>query len=200
MKNTPGKAPSRQWYFKDWLGDGELQMTSASTRGIWMNLLCAMMDESLKKRYGKDGILKLNIVRLTRLGRCNQDEAELFFEEAEECGFCEFNRDIDGTFTIKSRRIMRESKQRERWRNRKEKQRQRDEKGRYVTDKSKESHPISPTPSPISYSSKAKSKDDFDAKKPVLEPDIQTSTKLAAQRLKNYKSQPEKTEERTWGK
>ena len=200
MKNSPGKAPSRQWYFKDWMADGELQMASTSTRGIWINMLCTMMDESVRGRNEGEGILRLNMDGIMRMAGATMEESELFLTEAELYGFCEIKRDGPDFVQIMSRRINRESEKRIEWRKRKEKQRHKEKQNNDVTQSSNENHAASPIPSPNSYSSKAKSKDDFDAKKPVLEPDIQKSTNLAAQRLEKYKSKEEETEKRTWGK
>jgi hypothetical protein len=202
VKNTPGKAPSHQWYYKDWMGDGELQMASCSTRGIWMNILCTMMDESVQKRTGNDGTIRTNLHGIMRLGGCTKPEAELFIEEARLFGFCEIALDNCGNVQIMSRRINRESKQRTKWRNIKRKQREKEPDKKPVLKSSNEIPPTSSIPSPTSYSSKAKSNNDFDTKKTHIEPDIAQSSKLAAQRLQKFKAdQKNKPKEKPkWGK
>lgn len=196
MKGQPGKAPARQFYFRDWLSDGELQMASAGTRGIWMNILCTMMDESVSQRNaGKDGLIKTNLAGIMRLGGCAVEEAELFIEEARLFGFCEIKEDTPGRFHIMSRRLNREGSQRAKWRDIKRKQREKERTLGDVQQVSNETPPTSSTSSSISTSKKG----NFNEKK--LEPDIAISSKLAAQRLAKYKAKmaAKPPEERKWG-
>ena len=69
------KQPADMFYFKDWLGDEQLQKCSPSTRGIWFNFLCYMF---LNDRCGK---LVGNRTECVRLGACNRRELKRFFDE-----------------------------------------------------------------------------------------------------------------------
>lgn len=128
MKKAPGKAPSIQWYYKDWLSDRRLQMATPATRGIWMNLLMYMTDCSLSREDEcEGGQLSLTIRRLCQLGACTVEEAGEFIDEGLELSFCEIevvtcnaenancNADL---IIIRSRRLTRDARVRDQTRKR----------------------------------------------------------------------------------
>lgn len=124
MKGNPGKAPTVQWYFRDWLSDKQLQAASPTSRGIWANLLNYMMDCSATTQDCEPGKLKrMGIRQICQLGGCMPDEAEAFVEEAMDLKFCDVEVDSPGLYTFVSRRLSRDHEQRRKWRERKRKQR-----------------------------------------------------------------------------
>lgn len=155
MKGEKGKAPAIQWYYKDWLSDRKLQLASASTRGIWMNILMYMIDCSLDGEECEHGELaNLDIDKITRLGSCSKPEAELFIEESLELKFCDICVTRHGVVSVMSRRLKRDEKNRRDARRRKREQREREVQKQGVTEKSQKSPSPSPfpTPSPINKS------------------------------------------------
>lgn len=64
------KTPSFQFYTGDWMKDPQLSMCCPATRGIWMDLLCAMHESD------RSGIVKGTLPQLARLARCSEAEME----------------------------------------------------------------------------------------------------------------------------
>ena len=97
------KVPAFQFYPADWIRDTQLQMASASSRGIWANLLCAMWFSPNRGRItGSKEELK-------KLGNCSQEEIEAFLCENSRHNFAsvtEANKNI----TVENRRMVREEK------------------------------------------------------------------------------------------
>ena len=93
------KAPASQFYWADWLRDTELQAVSASSRGIWINLLAHMWFAE------KRGIITGTKEELTRLGNCSEKEFENFMHEIARKRFG--NKHIKGgEITLESRRMI----------------------------------------------------------------------------------------------
>ena len=44
MKKNAGKAPSIQFYYKDWLSDQRLKRASKIAKGVWIDLICISCD------------------------------------------------------------------------------------------------------------------------------------------------------------
>jgi hypothetical protein len=162
MKGSPGKAFTIQWYFKDWLSDKNLQVCSAATRGIWINLLMYMYDCSFDDPEACEvGIMEVSTFEISRLGGCTIEEAENFILDAMRHKFCNIepvvggdhmgtthDHDVGGcpkNVRIMSRRINREAERRLKWRNDKRKQRGPDEP---IDDVSALSAPRARVPSP----------------------------------------------------
>lgn len=78
-----GKAPADQFYWGDWLNDVELQMASASSRGIWINALCRMWGSRTR---GEISGTKENLINLLN---CKKEEFDLFLFEVQKYGFGE---------------------------------------------------------------------------------------------------------------
>lgn len=146
MQGAKGKAPSVQWYFKDWLSDRKLQRCSVSTRGIWINLLNYMFDDDGDNR----GVLdNLDVKEIARLGGSSVAEAQQFIDEAVKNKFCDIRVTGHGVSAIVSRRITRDNKERLKARLRKRNERERKDQNNDVTGMSRESHSTSPSPTPI---------------------------------------------------
>ena len=56
------------FYTGDWMKDPNLSKCSAATRGIWMDLLCAMHEN------GRTGIITGTITELAQMCRCSEQE------------------------------------------------------------------------------------------------------------------------------
>jgi hypothetical protein len=99
------KLPALQFYPGDWLKDPSVSMCSPSTRGIWVDFLCAMHN------LDRCGQLTGNYAQLSRIARCSPAEAEVAVKELHNTKtadviFC--NNDV----TITNRRMMREHNER----------------------------------------------------------------------------------------
>lgn len=169
MKGNKGKAPSVQWYYKDWLSDKKLQMASSSTRGVWMNLLMYMIDCSLNGEECEAGELILNTRQICQLGGCSEAEANQFVEEALMLKFCDISVTGHDIVTLMSRRLSRDDKERRKSRERKRKQRQKEsnknEVTNDVTQKSQSNHTPSPFPTPSPTSKEVKDKKKTNSRK-----------------------------------
>lgn len=77
-----GKAPAFQFYVRDWLADPQLRMASASTRGIWIDLLCYMWEAPVR------GEISGTHEELRRLLNVDNDVYNLWITEAEKLQFC----------------------------------------------------------------------------------------------------------------
>ena len=122
MKGAKGKKPSKEVYFKDILSDRQLQATRASTRGIWLNILCYFWEE------GSTGeIFGFELEELSRLGGATIEEAGHFIKDAQKHKFCDIKIEIvrERPFIVRlaNRRIVNEAKQRKQWAKEKRKQR-----------------------------------------------------------------------------
>jgi hypothetical protein len=154
MKGEPGKSPTVQWYYKDWLSDRQLQRARVSSRGIWMNLLMYMIDCTTDKSNCKAGRLEyLTIREICSLGGCLEDDAWNFIEDALQHQFCDIELDKNETFHIMSRRLSNDADKRAMWREYKRKQRENNDPEIAFQDDvqcmSTESPPLSPIPTPI---------------------------------------------------
>ena len=125
------KLPAFQFYPGDWLKDPALSMCAPATRGVWIDLLCAMHET-------RTGTVAGTLPQLARLCRCAPEDisealtdlistrtAEVQYQAATE----------KGVITITSRRLKREAKLREEAAARQRKSRGKsDEKKPPVTD------------------------------------------------------------------
>lgn len=97
------------FYTGDWMKDPNLSKCSAATRGIWMDLLCAMHEN------GRTGIITGTITELAQMCRCSEQEMRhtivtLRKNEVAEIRKCDARlRKV----TVVNRRMNREHKGRE---------------------------------------------------------------------------------------
>ena len=63
-----GKQPAFLFFTGDWMKDPNLSKCSAATRGIWMDLLCAMHEN------GRTGIITGTVIELAQMCRCSEQE------------------------------------------------------------------------------------------------------------------------------
>jgi len=101
-----GKNPAFQFYPNDWLGDPELQQSSATTRGVWANFLCHMWWARHR------GVLQGTFEELCRLGGCTLDELHAFITENTRLNFADVTEG-NKIVTVSNRRMVREEKSRE---------------------------------------------------------------------------------------
>lgn len=111
-----GKFPAFQYYTGDWMKDPNLSMCSPATRGIWIDLICAMHE------LGRCGQVIGTVDQLCRLGRCTSAEMSAAIAELRETRTATVS-ERDGRFTVENRRMRREHSERENARTRKQKQR-----------------------------------------------------------------------------
>ena len=73
-----GKLPYIQFYTGDWIKDPNLSMCLPSTRGIWIDMLCAMHEN------GRTGQVKGTTEQLARICRCTEEEIKKSLRELLE--------------------------------------------------------------------------------------------------------------------
>jgi len=113
--------PIIQFDTRAWITDPQLRMTSASTRGIWMDLLCFM------RAAPQRGVIKGTIDQIVGLVGATTDDILLFINEARLTNFCDVTichddvtQDVTpesrlrhAIVTIENRRMVREEKAKE---------------------------------------------------------------------------------------
>lgn len=101
-----GKLGWFPFYPRDWKSDRQLGRASATSRGVWMELLSTMFIENADQISG-------TIDELSRDARCSVPDITTFIEDARSQQFCDVT-ECNGVYTIVSRRFAREAKDRER--------------------------------------------------------------------------------------
>lgn len=99
------KLPWFKFYPTWWLGDTELSKCSSATRGVWMDLLCAM------HQSGRSGELRGTTDQIARLTRCSTAELTQALTELQATGTADVtfrNNDV----TVINRLMKREAKSR----------------------------------------------------------------------------------------
>jgi len=115
-----GKLPSFQFYPGDWLKDPQLRMAASSSRGIWIDLICAMWEAPER------GVIEGTPAQFCKLVGCSADEFSLFLSETKSLRFAnvqELSADPQGAIRVECRRVLREEKQRREWAKQKSRQR-----------------------------------------------------------------------------
>jgi uncharacterized protein YdaU (DUF1376 family) len=100
------KQPGFYLYTGDWKKDTALSLCSTSTRGIWIDLLCAMHDA------GSVGRLSGTIEQLSVLARCSPTEMSTALSEITSTQAASVAHH-NGIVTVINRRMDREAKARE---------------------------------------------------------------------------------------
>jgi hypothetical protein len=150
-----GKLPSFQFYPGDWLKDPQLRMASMSSKGIWIDFLCAMFEA--KER----GALEGTADQFCKLLGCTRDEFDLFLSEARSVKFAnvrELSTECPQVIRIESRRMLRDEKQRQIWGKQKRQQRHPEVKFEESTDCPPDVHVVSERSPHLSSSSSSSSK------------------------------------------
>lgn len=97
--------PAFQFYTGDWLKDPELSMCSPSTRGIWIDLLCAMHE------MDRSGQITGTTEQLARLCRCTAVNFVQALEELKATNTATVT-ERNGKVTVINRRMKREDRER----------------------------------------------------------------------------------------
>lgn len=111
-----GKLPAFQFYTGDWMKDPSLSMCSPATRGIWIDLLCAMHE------LDRSGQVTGTTDQLARICRCTASEMSAAIAELKDTKTAQIS-ERDGRITVTSRRMSRECHERDSARERKQNQR-----------------------------------------------------------------------------
>jgi uncharacterized protein YdaU (DUF1376 family) len=94
------KHPYIQFYVGDWLKDPELSMCSPATRGIWIDLICAIHEGN------GAGKLTANRQQLSRICRCTEPDISAALIELGNTNAADIY-EADGIVSITCRRIRR---------------------------------------------------------------------------------------------
>jgi hypothetical protein len=100
-----GKAPAFQFYPGDWLSDPQLRLASASTKGIWIDLLCYMW------KANDRGKLHGTMFQLCRMTGSTEEEMTQFINEANFLKFADVTI-CNNELTVCNRRMLREERDR----------------------------------------------------------------------------------------
>lgn len=96
------KYPYLKLFTGDWLKDPRLSMCSPATRGVWIDLICAMHE------FDRSGILRGTSEELARLARCSTVQLESALTDLQN----KLAADVEqrnGNWTIANRRMQREA-------------------------------------------------------------------------------------------
>jgi hypothetical protein len=100
------KEPFLDLYTGDWMKDQAVSRCAPATRGIWLDLLCGMHDDS------RSGELCGTADVLARLARCSAAELVLALTDLQITGAADVT-ERHGTFTVRNRRMFRKAQERE---------------------------------------------------------------------------------------
>lgn len=92
------KLPYIQFYTGDWLKDPALSICSPATRGIWIDLICAIHE------WNNGGKVTANLRQISRLCRCSEDEAQSALDELASSETADVY-EANGVWTISCRRM-----------------------------------------------------------------------------------------------
>ena len=99
------KLPAMMFYTGDWLKDPQLSLCEPATRGIWMDLLCAMHED------GRLGQLRGTTEQLARVARCSTAELSDALTDLKTTHTAEVEQ-RNGSVTVSCRRMQREADKR----------------------------------------------------------------------------------------
>jgi hypothetical protein len=107
------------FYTGDWKKDPDLSKCSAATRGIWIDLLCAMHEN------GRTGIITGTVHELAQMCRCSAPEMHVALAELKRNKTAHVQKcpRLSNGYQVTNRRMNREHKDREYWRLQKRRQR-----------------------------------------------------------------------------
>lgn len=99
------KLPYMQFFVDDWLSDQALSLCIPATRGVWMDLLCAM------HKAGRSGELRGTNEQLARIARCSTADLALALTDLQATGAAAIS-ERNGVVTIVNRRMKTEADKR----------------------------------------------------------------------------------------
>lgn len=100
------KLPAFQFYPGDWMKDPQVSMLSAASRGVWIDLLCAMHEA------GRSGKLCGTTEQLARIARCSTAEFVQALTDFQTTGVADVT-ERNEKVTVINRRMKREHNERE---------------------------------------------------------------------------------------
>lgn len=103
--DMPAKLPFLKFFPADWVTDPNLSMCSASTRGIWIDMICAMHQSD------RSGTLTGTPDQLARVCRCSPSDVHSAVCELKATGTADV-RECNGVVTVINRRMQREYRER----------------------------------------------------------------------------------------
>jgi hypothetical protein len=95
------KFPHMPLYTGDWLKDPDLSFCMPATRGVWIDLLCAMHER------GRLGELRGTTEQLARLARCSTVELEAALTDLQSTNAADVEK-RNGSWVIANRRMRKE--------------------------------------------------------------------------------------------
>ena len=98
-----GKRPAFMFYTGDWKKSPELSLCGPATRGIWLDLMCAIHD--LERRESE---ILGTPERLSRLCRCTKKQMNAAIKELDETGTAIVKIDASGLVSITCRRMVKD--------------------------------------------------------------------------------------------
>lgn len=99
------KEPYIDFYTGDWMKDQAVSRCTPATRGVWIDLLCAMHDD------GRSGKLCGTRDQLARLARCSTAELDHALADLQTTGAADVT-ERNGFVTVINRRMFRNSQER----------------------------------------------------------------------------------------
>jgi hypothetical protein len=99
--SSSNKHPYIPLYTGDWLKDAKLSICSPATRGIWIDIICAIHEAD------NGGSVIGTPRELARLCRADSSEVESAILELEKSSTADIERQLDGSVKITCRRIQR---------------------------------------------------------------------------------------------
>jgi hypothetical protein len=100
------KYPWMQFYTGEWLKDPELSLCTSATRGVWIDLICAMHE------LGRLGQLRGTAEQLARVARCSAAEILAALTDLQTTGAADVT-ERNGVFVVRNRRMSRDAKKRQ---------------------------------------------------------------------------------------
>lgn len=104
----PKKLPYLPLYTGDWRKDVQLSRCTPAARGVWIDLLCAMHDDD------RSGELRGTADELAVLARCPASEIVQALTVLQTKGAADVERDRNGVFVVRNRRMCKEAEKRKR--------------------------------------------------------------------------------------
>jgi hypothetical protein len=92
------KLPAFQFYTGDWLKDPALSMCTPATRGIWIDLLCAMHEAD------QSGTISGTAEQLARIARCSPVDLDHAIADLQTTGAAVVTKRV-GVVTVSNRRM-----------------------------------------------------------------------------------------------
>lgn len=98
--------PYMQLFVNDWISDAALQRCELATRGVWVQLICAMWQQ------GQTGEISGTARELSRICSCDRSEIVAALEELARTGAADIEKvgEVDVVYSVTCRRMRRDWK------------------------------------------------------------------------------------------